>query len=194
MQFDKRGSMFPVYDRSGFQSSVPQPGRTLTTKKKIILVDSIDRDTVKYPDPGHYALMLPRVYEHVKSIRLVSAEITAPTGNFAATDRYILVSIDGLNKYDETAKGAQRSGLVDSVFAKIPVQSQTATIFYNDQSYAPNITTYTPDIGRVDRLDITFRRHGDGANGGVTGVSSTGIITFGTGKENSMTLEIEYME
>jgi hypothetical protein len=65
-------------------------------------------------------------------------------------------------------------------------------IYYNDMSYAPNITYYNPPIGTLDRMHITLRRH--------LPLSSINFmmpanqpITFGPA-ENSFTFEIEYID
>jgi hypothetical protein len=181
--------------------------------KKVITIDSRDRDPTKYvkvnggatsSDPGDFVVYLPRVYENVVSIRLKSAIIRAPEStNF--TDNYILMSIEGLDKIDETATGAQRSGLVDNAFAKISNPNFTKaatgvdlTIFYNDKSDEENITRYTPPIGRLDRFHITLRYHPSAVVPTVTTNNPAtnpnfAPITFGT-SNNSFTFEIEMLD
>lgn len=186
-----------------------QPVKEIRKLRKIVTIDSRDRDKAKFvrvnggstvSDPGDYVVYLPRVYENVTSIRLMSAEIPAPqTSGFTAADYYILMSLEGLNKMDETAEGANRSGQVDSIFAKIPIDKNTGTgvaagnpIFYNDKVAMENITTYSPPLGRLDRFHVTFRRHLPLSS--VTTTNPTNApITFGT-SENSLTFEIEYID
>lgn len=201
------------FDRNGVLVRQSQPVRRLKKVTKVLTIDSRDRDPTKYvkvnggasvSDPGDYVVYLPRVYENVTSLRLRSAIIAAPqSGNF--TDNYILMSIEGLNKIDETATGAQRSGLVDNAFAKISNPNFTKaatgvdlTIFYNDKVDEENVTVYTPPIGRLDRFHITLRYHPST----VIPTASTNTpqtnpnfapITFGT-SENSFTFEIEYLD
>lgn len=203
------------FDRNGTQVRTTQPVRELRTVKKILVVDSRDRDPTKYvkvnggatkSDPGDYVVYLPRVYENVVSIRLRSAIIKAPeTTGF--TDTYLLMSIEGLNKIDETATGAQRSGLIDNAFAKISnpnladpasTSQYTYTIYYNDKIDEENIVQYSPPIGRLDRFHVTLRYHPST----VVPTASTNApqtnpnfapITFGT-SENSFTFEIEYLD
>lgn len=183
--------------------------------KKVITVDSRDRDPTKYvkvnggatkSDPGDYMVYLPRVYENVVTIRLRSAMIKAPeTTGF--TDTYLLMSIEGLDKIDETATGAQRSGLVDNAFAKIsnpnmadPISAgqKTYTIYYNDKVDEENINHYTPPIGRLDRMHIQLRYHPStvvptaGSNNPATNPNFAPIV-FGT-SENSFTFEIEMLD
>ena len=201
------------YDRNGVLVRNTQPVRQLAKATKVFTVDSRDRDVTKFvkvnggsatSDPGDYVVYLPRVYENVVSIRLRSAIIAAPqTSNFASN--YVLMSLEGLNKMDETATGANRAGFVDSAFAKISNPNITAgttnntyTIFYNDKVDEENITRYTPAIGRLDRLHITFYYHpatvtlaGASVNPATTAASAP--ITFGT-SENTLTFEIEYLD
>jgi hypothetical protein len=125
MEFDYRGTLV----------SKSRPNATLRKLTKTLTVDSNDRDTgifVKVnggattSDAGDYVVYLPRVYERITKITLKSAMIQAPvilstsatTIGFQPTDFYILLGLEGLNRKDETAPGADRSGYVDSWFAK----------------------------------------------------------------------------
>jgi len=201
------------FDRNGTIVRTTQPVRELRTIKRTILVDSRDRDPTKYvkvhagaskSDPGDYVVYLPRPLENVVSVRLKSAIIAAPQStNF--TDNYILVSIEGLNKIDETAYGANRAGFIDNTFARIAnpnittgTTNNTHTIYYNDNVDEENIVRYTPPIGTLDRLHITLKYHAGAASsssapGDVTGRVLNAPITFGT-SENSFTFEVEMLD
>ena len=201
------------FDRNGVLVAPSAATPQLRTVKKVITIDSRDRDPTKFvkvnggasgSDPGDYVVYLPRVYENVVSIRLRSAIIRAPEStNFA--DNYILMSLEGLNKIDENATGAQRSGLVDNAFAKIANPNFTKastgtdlTIFYNDKVDEENITRYTPPIGRLDRFHITLRYHPSTVvPTATTNAPDTNPnfapITFGT-SNNSFTFEIEMLD
>jgi hypothetical protein len=201
------------FDRNGVLVRQSQPIRRLKTVKKVITIDSRDRDPTKYvkvnggassSDSGDYVVYLPRVYENVVSLRLKAANIAAPLAGF--TDNYLLLELDGLNRCDETATGANRSGFVDSWFAKIHnpnitsgTTNNTYTIFYNDLIDQDNITRYTPPIGRLDRLHVSLRYHPgtvtlSGASSNPAATSPNAPITFGAGVENTLTFEIEYLD
>jgi len=189
-----------------------QPVRALKRITRVISIDSRDRDPTKFvmmnggaavSDPGDYVVYLPRSFSNVTRIRLKNALINAPSvgnGWVSATDQYIMLGIEGLNRMDETAPGADRAGYADYSFAKIlnstvtsPTATQsTAAIFYSDQSYDENITSYNPPIGTLDRLHVTFRRHLPYSSIGRT-TPLNAPISFGTG-ENSLTFEIEYLD
>jgi hypothetical protein len=201
------------YDRNGTLVRTTQPVRELRTIKRTILVDSRDRDLTKYvsvragasaSDPGDYVVYLPRPLENVVSVRLKSAIIAAPQStNF--TDNYVLLSIEGLNKIDETALAANRAGFVDNSFARLSnpnitsgTTNNTFTIFYNDKVDEENIVRYTPALGTLDRLHITLKYHAGAASsasvpGDVTGRVLNAPITFGT-SENSFTFEVETLD
>lgn len=202
------------YDRNGVLVRTTQPVRELRTTKKVLTIDSRDRDPTKFvrvnggattSDPGDYVVYLPRVYENVVSLRLRSAIIGAPSGGFA--DDYLLMSIEGLDKMDETATGAQRSGLVDNAFAKISnpnmadpasTTQKTYTIYYNDKVDEDNVTRYTPPIGRLDRFHITLRYHPSAVvPTATTNAPQTNPnfapITFGSA-ENAFTFELEMLD
>lgn len=136
MNFDYRGTIV----------SKSTPTTELRTVKKVLHVDSSDRDTGIYYTNGEFVVYLPRVYEKVISLRLMSAEFpsldlawshsyangsnisgatyssdvavnTSTASNYIPN--YFLVDIDGLNKCDETAVAGNRSQYPDSFFAKI---------------------------------------------------------------------------
>jgi hypothetical protein len=203
------------FERNGVIVRNTQPVKELRTVKKVLTIDSRDRDPTKYvkvnggastSDPGDYVVYLPRVYENVVSVRLRSAMIKAPQTNGFA-DTYVFLSIEGLDKIDETATGAQRSGLVDNAFAKIsnpnmadPASStqKTYTIYYNDKVDEENVNRYTPPIGRLDRFHIQLRYHPSTVvPTPTTNAPQTNPnfapITFGT-SENSFTFEIEMLD
>jgi hypothetical protein len=202
------------FDHNGVIVRQSQPGRQVRTVKKTLMIDSRDRDLTKFikvnggasgSDPGDYVVYLPRVYENVISIRLKSANIEAPvTDGFL--DNYVLLELEGLNKCDETATGANRAGFVDNWFAKINnpnitsgSTNKTFTIFYNDLSDEPNTVRYTPPIGRLDRLHVTLRYHPStvaltGATANPATTSPNAPITFGAGNDNVFTFEIEYLD
>jgi hypothetical protein len=201
------------FDRNGVLVRPSQPVKELRTVKKVLTVDSRDRDPTKYAkvnggasssDAGDFVVYLPRVYENVVSLRLRSAIVAAPQ-SAGFTQNYLLMSIEGLDKIDETATGAQRSGLVDNAFARISnpnitsgTTNNTFTIFYNDKVDEENVTRYTPPIGRLDRFHIILRYHPAVVIPAVTTnnpatTPNFAPITFGT-SEHSFTFEIEYLE
>ena len=202
------------FDHNGVIVRQSQPGRQLRSVKKTLMIDSRDRDPTKFvkvnggastSDPGDYVVYLPRVYENVISLRLKSANIEAPVST-GFTDNYVLLELEGLNKCDETATGANRAGFVDNWFAKINnpnitsgSTNNTFTIFYNDLVDEPNYTRFTPPIGRLDRLHVSLRYHpasvtltGTTTNPAIT--SNNAPITFGAGNDNVFTFEIEYLD
>jgi hypothetical protein len=196
------------FDYNGHIVRQSQPVKQIRTLKRTLIVDSRDRDPTKFvkvnggasiSDPGDYVVYLPRVYENIVSIRLKTAEITAPeTTGFETAQLYILMSVEGLNKIDETAAGANRSGQVDSAFAKIPLTNTTINdlsgntfVFYNDAGFSENITAYSPPIGRLDRLHITLRYHTTATSSVSAPINAP--ITFGS-SENAFTFEIEYLD
>lgn len=201
------------FDSNGVLIRTSQPVKELRTVKKTILIDSRDRDPTKYvkvnagattSDPGDYVVYLPRPLQNVVSIRLKSAIIAAPQStNFA--DNYVLLSIEGLNKIDETAYGANKAGFIDNTFARLSnpnlltnSTNTTYTIFYNDNVDEENIVRYTPPLGTLDRFHITLKYHAGPASsatapGDITGRVLNAPITFGT-SENSFTFEVETLD
>jgi len=62
------------FDYNGVIVSASRPTKTLRTLKKVLTIDSADRDTSKFLTNGDFVIYLPRVYENIVSIRLISAE------------------------------------------------------------------------------------------------------------------------
>jgi hypothetical protein len=233
MNFDYRGTMV----------STSKATPVLRTVKKVLHVDSADRDTAIYFTNGEFVVYLPRVYEKVVSIRLMSAEFPSldyaythfygntvingtsytgygsniPTGTFSndynvgsnlvSSANYFLIEIDGLNKNDEAAIGANRSQYPDAFFAKIPAfLSQRGDsggvgnmmIEYNDHSGQENIAHYSPPIGKLDRMRIRTRLHSQQGSTGFlywTNVKTTNPTSAAIAGANfALTFEIEYLD
>jgi len=128
------------YDRNGVLATQSRPKPVLRKCYRVITVDSRDRDTTKYvkvnggassSDPGDYVVYLPRPFQKVTRIRLMNAAMLG----VQPSDTYIMMQLEGLNRMDECASGADRSGYVDSTFAKIlndrPVVATGAAYTYS---------------------------------------------------------------
>jgi hypothetical protein len=190
-----------VFDYNGAAVSHSKPVKQLKTVKKMVVVDSGDRDIQKYPYNGDFVVYLPRVYENVVSIRLAGAEFPAKpyvrsggTSVDADTQLYYMLDIEGLNKIDECSVGADRSGYPDGIFAKIQTNekdTKTNAVFYNDHSAPENIGHYSPAIGKLDRMHIRTRLHSHKQSGDYiywNGPSGTKRGEF------SLTFEIEMLD
>jgi hypothetical protein len=183
--------MNKVFDYNGTFVSASKPVKQLRTVRKVLNIDSGDRDLTKYPRNNDIVIYLPRVYENVVSLRLMSAEIPSePTTisstrvvGAAATGLYYIIDIEGLNKGDECSEGADRSGYPDGFFAKIPADFDLVT-YYNDHSSPENVARYTPAIGKLDRLHIRMRTH--------TQKKTDSTVFFGS--QYSLMFEIEYID
>lgn len=182
-----------VFDYNGTIVSPSNPVKQLKTVKKMLNIDSGDRDTLKYTTNGDFVVYLPRVYENVISLRLVAGEFPAANTLVGYTPpiipNYFLIDIEGLNKTDECSVGADRSGFPDGYFAKIPWQQGSPT-FYNDHSAQENIASYRPAIGKLDRMHIRTRLHNQKATGGY--ISWRDDIVGDS--DFSLTFEVEYLD
>jgi len=178
-----------IFDYNGAAVSHSKPVKQLKTVKKMLVVDSGDRDTIKYTRNGDFVVYLPRVYENVISIRLAGAEFPSgtpsPSTGSLGAPLYYIIDIEGLNKIDECSVGADRSGYPDGIFAKIPVENVANAVLYNDHSNPENIGHYTPAIGKLDRMHLRLRTHSQ---------KQTGAYIYWTGKEYSLTFEIEMLD
>ena len=222
------------YDRNGVLVRNTQPAVGIRTLKKTLHIDSADRDLALYYTNGEFVVYLPRQYTNVVSLRLKSATFppmsagrqhlysngpnarsstfTSPPDPSLVTSPqypYFMVEIAGLNRCDETAVGANKSGFSDSYFAKIPTglalqnvangaTDSQYSILYDDHAHEENITQFTPPISKLDRLRIRTRLHSQQGNVGFFywnggAVASDGISTANDANY-SLTFEIEYLD
>jgi len=185
--------MSRVFDYNGSIVAPSNPVKQLKSVKRSLVIDSGDRDIKKFPKNNDVTVYLPRVYENVVSIRLMGAELPASplvlstAAAVPTTTLYYLIDIEGLNKIDECSPSADRSGFPDGHFAKIPISSTTAITLYSDNSSQTNIGTYSPPIGKLDRMRIRFRTHSHKSTG-------DSIYWNASGAEWSLTFEIETLE
>jgi hypothetical protein len=193
--------MNTTFDYNGVQIAPSRPVQKLRTVKKVVYIDSGDRDVTKYPRNGDMVVYLPRTYENVVSINLKGAEFPVINGEGDGTDNTydittgglgtvgidtlsFFLELDGLNRSDETAPSANRSTSVNSVFAKIQIPNNTNKIIYSEDTGPNNIQYYQPAIGKLDRLHIKTRLHSQTSNQTI----------FWSGKEYGLTLEFETLE
>jgi hypothetical protein len=185
-----------TFDYNGVQIAPSKPVQKLRTVKKVLHIDSTDRDIVQYKQNGDFVIYLPRTYEKVVSINVKEAEFPAvsntsvmqwdgQTGAALGYDpTYFFLEFEGLNKSDETAQLADRSAATDSVFAKFQVVNTSDRIQYNENSGARQCAYYQPSISKLDRLHVTLRLHGMKRNQNMYWPSSN----------FSFTLELETLE
>lgn len=142
-----------AYDYNGTIVSQSKPNPVLRTVRKKLVIDSSDRDRVKYYTNGDFVVYLPRVYESIISLRLISAEfppLVVSGGLSIAGARkhlykdgqnviastysrdqplneyyyYFSIDIEEANKVDETTVSADKSSFADGLYAHIPVSVQ----------------------------------------------------------------------
>jgi len=196
------------FDYNGVKISPSKPVAKLTTKKRVVHLDSGDRDILQYPTNGDMVLYLPRVYEKVVGVKVKSAEFPAinnffthvgVAGNIFSADvaltftrlQSIFLDIENLNRNDETALGHQGSSFTDGNFAKFQLPVLVERLLYNESSSVHNESHYQPAIPKLDRLHMTLRTHAQKGTGAY--IYSSGGNTA-TSFEYSITLEIETME
>jgi hypothetical protein len=212
-----------AFDYNGTIVAPSHPVRKLKTVKKVVSIDSADRDTSKYYTNGDFVVYLPRQYQNVVSIRVMSGEfptIVIPSGGGAgarthpytagqnnsttsysgdtaitSSTNYFLIDVEGLNYSDETAVGANKSTYRDGFLAKIPALVYGTFIEYNDHSAQENITRFTPALGTLDRLHIRVRTHAQQGNTGfMYWTSDGGVANNNRTVDFSLSLELEMLD
>ena len=213
-----------AFDYNGHTVSASRPIKSLRTVKKVLTIDSADRDTSKFYTNGDFVVYLPRQYQNVQSIRVMSAEfppvfiVSSSAGalthpytagqNTSATTYsgdtvvpstlyYFFLDVEGLNYADETTVGANKSTFTDSFLAKIPTSvNNNGFIEYNDHSAQENITRFTPALGTLDRLHIRVRTHAQQGKAGFLYWTSDGAYAAAGNRtvNFSLSLEIEMLD
>ena len=216
--------MNQAFDYNGVVVAQSAPKKVLRTVKKTIHIDSADRDTTKFYTNGDFVVYLPRQYQNVLSIRVVSGEFppiiyesgmtggalthvytagqNAALATFSGdsvvpnTTYYFLLDVEGLNYSDETTVGANKSTYRDGFLAKIPAVSNGTFIEYNDHSAQENITRFSPALGTLDRLHIRTRTHAQQGNSGFMYWTSNGAYAASENRlvDFTLTLEIEMLD
>lgn len=172
------------FDRNGVLVTTSRPKPVLRKCYRVVTVDSRDRDPTKFvrvnggatsSDPGDYVVYLPRPFQKVTRIRLMNAAMLG----VQPSDTYIMMNIEGLNRIDECASGADRAGYVDSAFAKIlndrPVVATGAAYTYATITSVTNRTFTTPTVSASGTLTVST------ATGTfVTYAGASGTATVGT--------------
>lgn len=198
-----------AFDYNGTAISKSNPVAKLTTLRRVVHLNSGDRDFNQYPTNGDMVLYLPRTYEKVVGICVKGAEFS-PIGSFwshdygstgatgandvlvSTTGLYsVVLDLENLNRSDETSPRHQRSSFTDSVFAKFQLPATlTEPILYNESSSIHNETHYSPPIAKLDRLRFVLRTHGQKTKPGF--IYSSGWRAAAL--EYGLTLEIETLE
>jgi hypothetical protein len=113
--------MNKVFDYNGTLVSASKPVKSLKTTKKVVTIDSKDRDFRKYLTNGEFTVLLPRTYENVVSIRLMSAEFpplyVSNTSGLAGASRYAYINNDDYS-YTENLPNPNQSAITqgDNVY------------------------------------------------------------------------------
>jgi hypothetical protein len=188
------------YDRNGVLVTTSRPRPVLKKSYRVVTIDSRDRDLTKYvkvnggsssSDPGDFVVYLPRPFEKVTRIRLMNAAILG----VQPSDTYVMMQIEGLNRMDECAAGADRSGYVDSAFAKIlndrPAVTTGAAYTYANIVAVGNRTFYqsanpilsgnlSVSAGNANGITVTYTMNTASANPPPVGSFIT-VSTVGAG-------------
>ena len=152
--------MNKVFDYNGTFVSASKPVKQLRTVKKTFMIDSADRDTVKYYTNGDFVIYLPRVYENVVSLRLMAAEfpllvgVDTSSGNLTATN----FAISG-------------STVTVTVSSTSQLYINKTIIIYGASDAQNNITTNIVSIPSSTTFTITN-------SSGVNAISQTATVTI----------------
>lgn len=108
-----------VFDYNGVAISKSNPVQKLQTVKKTLLIDSGDRDTVKYYTNGDFVVFLPRVYENVVSLRLMAGEFPpiVNQSNSPATASAVTHNYSSSTNYSNTYNNSGDATVTSSTFA-----------------------------------------------------------------------------
>ena len=140
--------------------------------KHNITIESTDRNTAAYPSPASYQVSLPSRYRNVWEARLVNMNIQ----EFQTPRTNAFLKINMLNQID----GTSNSSGVNFCFAKLPLITSRANVFYIDSRITslPSSILQNP-IATMDKLNIS-----------ITDSSGNVLAIPNIGNEHSMMLEL----
>jgi hypothetical protein len=147
--------MNKAYDYNGTIISPSKPSAKLTTLRRVVHLDSGDRDIIQYPTNGDIVLYLPRTYEKVVGIRVKGAEFpalfsgaagTGGTGGTSATITFI------------DPNGNIIGGAI-STTSNYYTHIQGTPIGSTYDSPLKKVTSLFLDIENLNRSDETAPRH-----------------------------------
>lgn len=75
-------------------SVTQEPSIQYTTRDEYLVISSVDRDMINYPNPNHYTTTLPYELKNIKSIEIINGVI--PDKNNVLQEPYLLLKIDEL--------------------------------------------------------------------------------------------------
>lgn len=133
----------------------------------VIAVDSANRNTTAYDNPGSYQINLPQRYRNIWSAQLLNIEL--PELNPA--QKKVFLAIDQLSMIDSTAA----SGGVKFALAKLPLSLAVGNTYYLDSmtSSFPEIPLQNP-IATMDKFNVKLTD----ANGNVLTIGNTQNHSF----------------
>jgi hypothetical protein len=179
---DKSGATSGVYPSNG---TLPLP-EFRKIKRVTLLVDSRDRDYVKYPSPSSYVVHLPEPLFNVSNAVLISAELPSTYYVFSASlsNTTLRVSVDGGAYSDITIPDGNytfttmASALDTALTAAFP--SFAFTVKFDEATARLNITA-TGASTPVIAVDCTAAAKPTGWGLGYYLGFARGVVTSGTG-------------
>ncbi len=93
-------------------------------RTELLLVDSIDRDELTYPNPSRYRIKLPKMYRNVIEFRLLSAQAPHDRPNVIAAASKIDVVLDGTT-YEVTLPTGSYNYTTLAAMIEIELDAQT---------------------------------------------------------------------
>jgi hypothetical protein len=157
--------MNKVFDYNGTFVSASKPVKQLRTVKKTFMIDSADRDTVKYYTNGDFVVYLPRVYENVVSLRLMAAEFPLLVGVVTSSGGDLIATNFAFN--------SSTNIVTVTVSSTSQLYINETIIIYGASNPGNNITTNIVNILSATTFTITN-------SSGATASSQTATVTTTT--------------
>jgi len=150
----------------------------------VVVLDSLDRDLAKYPDPANYIIPLPETLRNVETIELMSFQLTRTETNVnSGNNKFNIVEVKtttlGVNTYvypieitiKEYATGADLATELNIQFNKSP-QNQHGIYTANFDATTSKITIDHSSVHNGD--SISFGIQVDESAAKLLGIAGTG--------------------
>lgn len=149
----------------------------------IIVIDSIDRDLSKYPDPNNYVIKMPYILRNVQTIELLSLQLTRTETNINSGNNSFVLTMNDI-KYTivipeaEVTSGTALATTLKNAFALvIPSATTVFNVTYLRKLTITNTASLPFTINVNENVSRLLGIIGKGIRGkGIVASSASGVM------------------
>lgn len=150
----------------------------------VLVIDSLDRDLTKYPNPNEYVIKLPLRVRNAETIELMSLQLTRTETNVNSGNNTFTLSVDNVEYTIVLPIGELESGeelataITNAIAATVPASTTTFNVTFNRKLIISNTGNLPFSITVSENVSKLLGIVGKKIRGtGVVDSSSEGILT-----------------